>query len=616
MSLPEEDFPIKTLDQINLNQKELDEVSKETMVVKTFYAGRQAVVEREADEQIKLRYQFSEYLLDPNRFRFRKTVRILALALTFVWKISKNVSKVRENLVFKHVPPGGIPDILKNTDVDDRFIVTTSLIHDMGSKVCPGGKVVEVTDKMLQASMTYFSLKASNELKHFFAKKKYVNISKEIDGILYYSGRILEDYQFDGYPDLCAAAIDLSSTTFCVPLMSQHSPVGIAVSLEVHWHHPDVRHKGVETIYRQMLRVAHIIGGRQLATSIKQGCRRCRSLYKKSLEVAMGPIQNVNLCIAPPFFACQMDILGPSKAYSVANKRATLKVWFVIFCCTTTGAIDVRVMEDYSTDSVVSSFIRFSCTYGYPKYLMPDAGSQLLKTCEDMRYSFTDMKQKLAFEYDVDYSPCPVGAHYVHGKVERKIREVKKSMNICVQNEKLSHIQWETLMLQISNSINNLPIGLKNLTSDLENLDLITPNRLILGRNNNRSPNAPITLCNDHKRLIDRNATIFRAWFKAWLTSYVPTLIERPKWHKTDEEVSIGDIVLFLKSEKEYDEQYQYGQICKIHRGRDGLIRKVDVKYKNANEDTFRVTNRGVRELVIISPIDEVDIYERLDHMM
>ena len=101
-----------------------------------------------------------------------------------------------------------------------------------------------------------------------------------------------------------------------VPLMDQYSPVGIAVALEVHWHHPDVCHRGIETIYRQMLRVAYIIGGRQLATSIKQGCRRCRNLYKKSLDVAMGPIQNVNLCIAPPFFACQMDILGPYKAYS------------------------------------------------------------------------------------------------------------------------------------------------------------------------------------------------------------------------------------------------------------------------------------------------------------
>ena len=616
MSGPEEDFPTKTLEEINLSQKDLDEVSKDTMVVKSFHVGRRAVVERETDEQIELRYKFSSYLLDPNRHRFRKSVRILALSLTFLWKISKNVPKVRENLVFKHVPPGGVPDVLKCTN--DRYIVTTAY---MGLKTSPGGKVVEVTDKMLQASVTYFSLKASNEVKHFLVKKKYVNISKEIDGILYYSGRILEDYQFDGYPDLCAAAIDLSSTTFCVPLTDQCSPVGIAVALEVHWHHPDVCHRGIETIYRQMLRVAYIIGGRQLATSIKQGCRRCRSLYKKSLEVAMGPIQNVNLCIAPPFFASQIDILGSYKAYSIANLRTTRKtpvgkIWFAIFCCTTTGAIDVRVMEDYSTDSVVLAFIRFSCRYGYPKYLMPDAGSQLLKSCEEMRYSFTDVKQKLAFDYDVEYSPCPVGAHYVHGKVERKIREVKKSINISVQNEKLSQIQWETLMHQISNSINNLPIGLKNSTSDLDNLDLITPNRLILGRNNNRSPNAPLTLCNDHKKLIDRNATIFRAWFKAWLTSYVPNLIERPKWHKTDEEVSVGDIVLFLKNDKEYDEQYQYGQICEIYRGNDGLVRKADVKYKNHNENVFRTTKRGVRELVIISPIHEVDIYERLDHMM
>ena len=39
-------------------------------------------------------------------------------------------------------------------------------------------------------------------------------------------------------------------------------------------------------------------------------------------------------------------------------------------------------------------------------------------------------------------------------------------------------------MHQILNSINNLPTGLKNRTLELENLDLITPNRLILGRNN------------------------------------------------------------------------------------------------------------------------------------
>ena len=165
-----------------------------------------------------------------------------------------------------------------------------------------------------------------------------------------------------------------------------------------------------------------------------------------------------------------------------------------------------------------------------------------------MAYSFVDAQQKLFVEHGVDYIPCPVGAHYIHGKVERKIREVKKSVSIAVQNDRLSIVQWETLMAQIGNSINNMPIGLKSKVSNLEELDLITPNRLILGRNNDRCGNAPLVIVPDHKRMIQSNANIFRAWFEAWLVGYVPTLIERSKWHKTDKPINVGDIVLFLQS--------------------------------------------------------------------
>ena len=364
-----------------------------------------------------------------------------------------------------------------------------------------------------------------------------------------------------------------------------------------------------------MLCLVHIIGGRKLAMFIKRGCKRCRILNKESIELAMGPVQDVNLCIAPPFFASQIDIFGPFKSYSNVNKRATVKVWFLLLCCCTTGAIDIRVMDDYSTESVVLAFIRFSCRFGYPKYVLPDAGSQLIKSCQDMRYSYTDLKQKLSTDYGVQFTPCPVGAHYVHGKVERKIREVKKSINTHVQNERLSVLQWESLMQQIANSINNLPIGLNNKTEDLENLDLITPNRLILGRNNQRCPNSPLTICEDHKKMIENNAILFKAWFKAWIISYVPLLMERPKWHTNDREMNIGDIVLFLKSEKEYDQQYQYGMISDVFKGRDGKIRRVDVKYRNPNEVTNRVTQLGARDLVIVFPVDELDIYERLDKL-
>ena len=136
----------------------------------------------------------------------------------------------------------------------------------------------------------------------------------------------------------------------------------------------------------------------------------------------MGSIQDVNLCIPPAFYATQVNIVGPFQCYSIANKRATLKICFLVFCCCTTGAVNICAMEDYFTDAFVLGFVRFSCQFGYPKYLLPDAGSQLVKGCQDMQYYYADSEQTPSVEYGVQYEPCPVGAHYIHGKVKRMIR--------------------------------------------------------------------------------------------------------------------------------------------------------------------------------------------------
>ena len=169
-------------------------------------------------------------------------------------------------------------------------------------------------------------------------------------------------------------------------------------------------------------------------------------------------------------------------------------------------------MEDYSADGFLMSFSRFACRFGYPKKLLPDEGGQLVKGCSNMIISMSDVRQKLSVEHGVDFETCPVGAHYYHGKVERKIQEVKKSLVKNVSNRRLSILQWETICQQISNSINNLPIGLGNKSEMLENLDILTPNRLILGRNNTRSPTMPLEISHDVKKIIQSNNEVFRTW--------------------------------------------------------------------------------------------------------
>ena len=94
-------------------------------------------------------------------------------------------------------------------------------------------------------------------------------------------------------------------------------------------------------------------------------------------------------------------------------------------------------MEDYSTPLFMLTFIRFSCAVGYPKILLPDEGSQLVKGCKEMQLCFHDIQHRFFIEYGVEYNTCPVGAHYMHGKVERKIRGVQESMTKTLQHNTL-----------------------------------------------------------------------------------------------------------------------------------------------------------------------------------
>ena len=107
---------------------------------------------------------------------------------------------------------------------------------------------------------------------------------------------------------------------------------------------------------------------------------------------------------------------------------------------------------------------------------MPDEGSQLIKGCKSMQISFIDIQQQLSREHGVEFKTCPVHVHNVHGKVERKIQHIKNSIVKNIHKERLSTLQWETLGIQIANSINNMPIGLGNKVESVENLDILTPN--------------------------------------------------------------------------------------------------------------------------------------------
>ena len=108
------------------------------------------------------------------------------------------------------------------------------------------------------------------------------------------------------------------------------------------------------------------------------------------------------------------------------------------------------------------------------------------------------------------------------------------------------------------------------------------------------------------------NQRIFNAWFENWLISHLPKLMYQPKWIQNSHHVKKGDVVFFLKQDSSLQTKYQYGKVKSVVIGRDGLIRKVYVKYRNFKEHTDRETFRSVRELVVIHGVDELNIVQEL----
>ena len=291
----EKDFPTMTIYEINLKNIK-DIVNKEMHKYGRILEGMELVLSvanasvytnrvryRVVPEVVGERYQFCNYLVDPNKFRLRKVVRIVALVMRFIRnsRNSRNAVMQKKSVEVKLAPqinmkkvPFGLND---HEDNDAVILADTEVI----------------------AALSYFFKKSTEELKKFRKKRDYERISEEVDGILYYKGRILLEQSVTGVKDMCDVMIDLSCRTFWVPLVDRYSPFAYSIINEIHWHNKEAMHTGVEKTVRYTLHYACILEVRGVIRSIKKSCVKCRILAKKQLEVVMGPVSSSSMWHQP-----------------------------------------------------------------------------------------------------------------------------------------------------------------------------------------------------------------------------------------------------------------------------------------------------------------------------
>ena len=85
MKLGKSQFSALTLEEITLMNKEINESNKESQI----YKDIQTHASQKVNDQVKRRCEFSNYIIDPNRYTFSKVIRILA----YVQRFFKNIKR-------------------------------------------------------------------------------------------------------------------------------------------------------------------------------------------------------------------------------------------------------------------------------------------------------------------------------------------------------------------------------------------------------------------------------------------------------------------------------------------------------------------------------------------
>lgn len=171
------------------------------------------------------------------------------------------------------------------------------------------------------------------------------------------------------------------------------------------------------------------------------------------------------------------------------------------------------------------------------------------------------------------------------------MRLCKKALDV-LQNQVLTDEVLLTVFAEVEWLVNSRP--LTEISSDVDDLEALTPNHFIIGRGTLNLPPGVFVdnEMSSHKRWHQAQVVVTHIWNR-WLQEYLPGLISRKKWLKPTANVKIGNLVLV--SEHAVPRGFwPLGRIVKVFPGHDNVVRSAEVKTK------FGVMKRPVTKLALL----------------
>lgn len=149
-----------------------------------------------------------------------------------------------------------------------------------------------------------------------------------------------------------------------------------------------------------------------------------------------------------------------------------------------------------------------------------------------------------------------------------------------------------TVLLEVEAILNSKPLGY--VSSDVADVDPVTPNSLLMGRPDGSLPQVVYPESEMLSRRHWRHSQVLadRFWSR-FIRDYLPSLQTRYKWQASPPDLKDKTIVMIIDPQLPQS-SWSVGQVVKTHPSLDGHIRSADVEIKG------QVYTRPVAHLVIL----------------
>ncbi|KAJ7991266.1 hypothetical protein DPEC_G00295540 [Dallia pectoralis] len=284
------------------------------------------------------------------------------------------------------------------------------------------------------------------------------------------------------------------------------------------------------------------------------------------------PPERLKTC--PPFTYVGVDVFGP---WSITTRRtrggqAESKRWAIMFCCMSSRAVHIEVIDSMDASSCINALRRFFAIRGPAKQLRSDCGTNFVGACKEMGMSKNQSEtnvQRYLHQAGCSWEFNPPHASHMGGSWERMIglaRRILDSM-LLSQCSRLTHEVLCTLMAEVSAIMNSRP--LVPVLNDPEDPFILSPSMLLTQKVGVPPPPGDFTdkdLLTKQWRQVQALANNF---WNRWSREYLATLEHRMKWTKSKRNLQEGDIVL-LKDNQAARNSWPMAIITKTYPGEDG----------------------------------------------